>query len=185
MNNLIGTAIIALGAAAGTTGAVQASAAMPAVADALKIAARTEPVFEARIAGVQIYLCTRKSAPAGATYEWQFKSPEGTMIGADGEILGTHSAGPSWEMPDGSKVMGEVLARAPAPAAADIPWLLLKARSVGGPGKLGDVAYIHRLQTEGGVAPAAGCKDGNEGQEARVPYSARYYFYKEVSPYSY
>ncbi len=41
------------------------------------------------------------------------------------------------------------------------------------------VTNIQRVATQGGVAPGTGCDASNAGQEARVPYTADYYFYKK------
>ena len=62
-----------------------------------------------------------------------------------------------------------------APGA--IPWLLLEKAgtaegSIGG-SLLAQTTFIHRVNTEGGVAPA------KIGKRALVPYEADYFFYKE------
>ena len=44
----------------------------------------------------------------------------------------------------------------------------------GGTGTLAEVAYIQRLDTDGGVAPGGSC---DAGATADIPYSADYYFY--------
>ena len=40
------------------------------------------------------------------------------------------------------------------------------------------VTSIQRVNTNGGIAPATGCDDSHAGNEARVAFSADYYFYK-------
>ena len=61
-----------------------------------------------------------------------------------------------------------------------IPWLLLFAKTSDGPGIFADVSYVQRVNTAGGNAPStAGL---NVGDEARVPYTAEYYFYRDTSP---
>ena len=62
--------------------------------------------------------------------------------------------------------------------AGNIPWLLLSATSNGADGKMGGVTSVQRVATKGGVEPKDGCDASKVGQEARVPYSADYYFYK-------
>src|SRR2546430_6151181 len=57
-----------------------------------------------------------------------------------------------------------------------IPWLLLQAVSNEGDGKFSDVTYIQRVNTVGGTAPAT-AGDATH-LEARVPYTAEYYFYR-------
>ena len=119
--------------------------------------------------GVQIY---RWNGTA-----WAFVAPEAALF-ADPcyeEQVGIHYAGPTWESNDGSKVVGTRLA-ACTPNRGAIPWLLLGAASTTGPGKFGRVTYIQRVNTIGGTAPAeAGLFVGDE---ARVPYTTEYYFYR-------
>ena len=63
------------------------------------------------------------------------------------------------------------------PNPDDIPWLLIRALSSEGPGPFGQVTYIQRVNTSGGVAPT---QAGNTvGDEARVPYTTEYYFYRD------
>ena len=64
-----------------------------------------------------------------------------------------------------------------------IPWLLL--RVVGREGRptgsrhLARTAFIQRINTSGGVAPATGCaEDKNIGDKALVSYSTDYLFYR-------
>jgi Protein of unknown function (DUF3455) len=117
--------------------------------------------------GVQIYECRAKKDDAQAT-EWAFVAPEADLFDRK------HYAGPRWEAPDGSKALGSVKARADAPAAGAIPWLLLTTRSDGPDGAFAKVTSIQRVRTVGGVAPASGCTTATIGQGARVPYTADY-----------
>ena len=155
-----------------------ASATVLAPAAAL---AGTEPpatahlVQEVYATGVQIYSCEAgEKGPA-----WVFKSPEADLANAQGQIAGTHFAGPSWKNNDGSLVVGEVVAKENAPKAGDIPWLLLKAKSHEGNGAWSGVAYVRRTATSGGAAPKDGCEAARAGQQLRVPYKATYQFYAE------
>ena len=122
-------------------------------------------VFTAK--GVQIYECRDG--------KWAFVAPEAELFDSRGHVIGKHYAGPLWEaLGDGSKVVGSVKSRADAPVAGAIPWLLLSTKSVGGRGYFADVTSIQRVATTGGVAPAGGCE---AGRQARVPYTADYYFF--------
>jgi hypothetical protein len=125
--------------------------------------------------GVQIYVC--QPAKNDATrFEWSFKAPEATLSTQGGKKIGKHYGGPSWEADDGSKVVGEVVARA-APDPSAIPWLLLSAKSTSGKGVFGNVTSIQRLNTMGGNADSGGCTQAQLGQELRAAYSADYLFY--------
>ena len=119
--------------------------------------------------GAQIYDC---KADAGGHPVWTFREPIASlMIG--GKTVGRHYAGPTWEMADGSLVVGKVVAKAPGPSAADIPWLKLAVSERKGDGLLKDVTTVQRIATEGGT------KDGPcpvEGASAAQPYTADYVF---------
>ena len=58
-----------------------------------------------------------------------------------------------------------------------IPWLLLSATSNSGTGTFAKTTGIQRLFTVSGKAPIEGCDREHVGKEARVSYSAQYYFY--------
>ena len=99
------------------------------------------------------------------------------MFDRDGKVIGRHYAGPTWETNDGSKVVGELKAKADAKDTNAIPWLLLGTKQHEGAGVFSKVTYIHRLDTVGGKAPAQGCDGTSAGKQIRVPYTATYYFY--------
>ena len=92
-----------------------------------------------------------------------------------GKRIGSHYAGPHWESADGSKIVGAVKQRADAPGAGNIPWLLLGTKSVGSEGAFSKVTSIQRVATVGGVAPAGACLQS--GTQARIAYTADYYFF--------
>jgi FtsP/CotA-like multicopper oxidase with cupredoxin domain len=126
--------------------------------------------------GVQIYRC-RAAAEDPKNFSWSFVAPEAALADSEGRAVGKHYAGPTWEANDGSKVVGKVAAKAPSPEAGSIPWLLLSA-TVRQPGPAFDhVAYVQRVSTHGGAAPASGCSAQAADTEARVPYTAEYLFY--------
>src|SRR5260221_5276540 len=134
-----------------------------------------------RATEMQIYECkAAKDVPA--QFSWAVKAPEAELKDLSGKPVGKHYAGPTWEASDGSKVMGEVVAKHDAPNAAAIPWLLLRAKSTSGSGIFSAIASIQRLQTSGGTPRANGCDSSQSGKESRVPYSAIYRFYKAPSP---
>ena len=125
--------------------------------------------------GEQVYRCS--AAPAAHGYAWVLVGPKAVLSDARGAIIGRHYEGPTWEAADGSKVVGQVMAKQPSPTGA-VDWLLLKATRTSGPGRFATVTYIRRLATTGGVAPATGCAADTAGRTASVPYSATYEFYR-------
>lgn len=149
--------------------------AIPAIAQ--NIPAKLAPPREAPLVGkytakgVQIYVCTVK----GGGSEWSFKAPEAELIDAQGKPFAKHYAGPTWEAPDGSKIVGKILASEPAPQTGAIPWLLLSAESSGS-GVLGGARFVQRVNTSGGVGPTGACPLA--GTERRADYTADYIFYK-------
>ncbi|HEX2889309.1 DUF3455 domain-containing protein [Vineibacter terrae] len=122
--------------------------------------------------GAQIYDC---KANDGGKLVWQFREPVATLL-VGGQTAGRHYAGPSWELTDGSVVVGKVSGRAPGATAKDIPLLKLEATSHRGAGKLAGVTTIQRLNTRGGVADGP-CEHANTFLS--VPYSADYAFLKK------
>lgn len=156
------------------------TAARPTVPDALRVPADQVLVVHALARGSQIYVCKAKADDATA-FEWTLEAPEADLFGKDGERIGKHYRGPTWEGLDGSKVTGQLKAKVDAPSADAIPWLLLEAKSNEGSGTLSSVKSIQRVQTRGGKAPAAGCDASTEGTETRVEYTATYDFYAPKS----
>ncbi|HEX3061851.1 MAG TPA: DUF3455 domain-containing protein [Usitatibacter sp.] len=148
----------------------------PGIAPQLRPAGEA-PAFALKAAGVQIYKCS--ASADGYEYKWAFVAPE-AMLSEDGAVVGHHTAGPTWEsIGDGSVVKGSAKARQDG-GAGNIPWLWLPTTSIGKPGRFADVTSVLRVATQGGVEPAGGCDAGRVGLEAKVPYTADYYFYKRV-----
>src|SRR5262245_10166320 len=142
-------------------------------ADELVPAPKGAPLLlEVDADGVQIYACEAKDQG----FAWTFKAPEATLFDKQGRQIGTHFAGPTWKFADGS-VVGEVAARADAPASGAIPWLLLKAKSHEGTGVPANTAFVRRVDTRGGSAPTAGCDAAHKGEQARMRYYALYQFF--------
>jgi hypothetical protein len=141
----------------------------------LRPPANEKVVLAAWATGSQVYECS--SDLATYAWEWRFKGPEAELHDKSGAPLGKHYAGPTWELPDGSKVVGEVRAQAAAADAGAVPLLLLSAKSNSGTGALRAVRSVQRLDTWGGRAPAESCSQGTAGKVVRVPYRATYYFY--------
>jgi Protein of unknown function (DUF3455) len=133
----------------------------------------SELLLEAVADGVQIYACEAK----GSLFEWSFKAPEANLFDMQGRQIGTHFAGPTWKMVDGSAIVGEVIAKADAPERDAIPWLVLRAKAHEGQGILAEAAFIRRTDTKGGVAPTAGCDASHISERVRMRYSAIYQFF--------
>jgi hypothetical protein len=113
--------------------------------------------------GSQVYTCTN-----GA-----YTLLEPSAVLRSGDQLALHTRGPEWvSANDGSAVVAEWVASSPSPGA--VPRLLLHAITNRGTGLFGNVDYIQRLNTIGGVAPTDTC---TAGDQVSVPYQALYRFY--------
>ena len=164
--------------------AAAALAEPPGISAALRAPAGEQPDFMLNARGVQIYVCKQHGTDV-YDYQWAFVAPEATLL-ESGKIVGHHGAGPIWEsVSDHSKVKGTVRERQDG-GAGNIPWLLLAGTPSEGAGRFAGVTSIQRVATRGGAEPAAPCDMSRSGQEARVDYTADYYFYKQkpaqVSP---
>jgi uncharacterized protein DUF3455 len=134
----------------------------------LDVPAGNEVEFHAHGVGVQIYKWNATSST------WVFQAPSAVLFHHEGHVVGIHYAGPTWQSTDGSSVVGTKLGAVTVDPAA-IPWLLLAAKTTTGPGVFSDVTFIQRIETKGGLAPAA--PGTFDGEMALVPYSAEYLFY--------
>ena len=134
-----------------------AQIAPPQVSENLKVPATEVVLLKALGKGRQIYACSSKPGDEGQ-FAWVLDRPQAELIDEKGAVIGKHYKGPVWEAADGSKVGGQVQQRANAPNGNAVPWLLLKATSHEGMGTFAPVTYIQRVDTEGGLAPAAGLR---------------------------
>jgi hypothetical protein len=134
-----------------------------------------ELALQVRAAGFQIYTCAANAD--SPRFEWTLKAPEADLFDTAGDEIGRHYAGPTWELTDGSKVGGKVVARAEAPDHEAIPWLRLDATSNAGTGRLAGVSSIQRVNTVGGAPPSKPCDLAHLNAQVRVPYAATYSFY--------
>jgi hypothetical protein len=132
-----------------------------------------QAAFDATASGVQVYSCEYDDH---RQLGWVLKGPSATLYDDSGQALLTHSAGPTWQAADGSRIVGHVLAQVPSEHARSAPQLLLEAKSVGGGGMLAQVRYVQRVETTGGAMPARACTA--EHQIGSSPYVARYVFLK-------
>jgi hypothetical protein len=147
------------------------AAAQSAIPDA--VAAKGETVvLTVHAEGAQVYDC---KAGDGGKLAWQFREPVATLI-ENGKTVGRHYAGPTWELADGSRVMGKLAGRSAGATPKDIPWLKLDAIEPRGAGALTGVTAIQRVNTRGGQFDGACDKAGDT---FAAPYAADYVFLKK------
>lgn len=146
----------------------------PDVPDAIAAPSGLEPVLFVRASGSQIYTC---SASADGKFSWTLKAPEAELKDRNDKVIGHHSAGPTWELKDGSKVTGKAAAHVDSLDADSIPWLLVNVVSNSGKGQLAKVTAIQRVHTHGGKPGADSCDESHKDTETKSAYTADYYFF--------
>jgi len=168
--------VISFSVAAALTGCGSTMMSAPDVPAAVAVPAGHKPVMTLKGSGLLTYECRAKAGAAGA-YEWAFAGPDAVLQDRSGTQIGKYYGGPTWEHSDGSKVTGKQIAVSPA-NPGNIPLQLVQANPASGPGALAGVTYIQRVNTLGGVAPAAACDAAVLGSRRTVNYSADYVFFK-------
>jgi hypothetical protein len=142
----------------------------------IEVPAGARTILTARGQGVQIYNCT--AIQDGV--KWTLKGPDAKLLDDAGKQIGTHFAGPTWKLNDGSQLMGELVASQPSTDAKSVAWLLLRAKAGSATGSLAGVQFVRRTETHGGVPEASACQSAADaGKSTRVDYSATYTFYAQ------
>ena len=130
--------------------------------DAVKVPAGHRVALETVGVGELTYECRAKAGAADA-HEWVFAGPRADLNSRSGTKLGSYYGPPAtWETSDGSKITGTQVAIAPA-GAGNIPAQLVKANPATGSGAMTGIAYVQRVATRGGVAPATVCDKDSLG----------------------
>jgi hypothetical protein len=130
------------------------------------------PVVTLHAEGAQLYEC---KPAADGQLAWAFREPIAALM-LDGQTVGRHYAGPTWEHMGGSAITGKFLASNPGATTNDIPWLKLEVASRRGKGMLADIDIIQRINTSGGALRGA-CEQA--GALRAIPYSADYVFLRK------
>jgi len=151
-----------------------ASEVAPDVPDAIAVPAGLETVLFVRASGSQIYSC---KAGDDGKYSWTLKAPDAELKDRKDKVIGTHSAGPTWKLKDGSEVTGKAAAHVDSLDPDSVPWLLVNVVTNSGKGSLAKVTAIQRVHTHGGKAPADGCDESHKDAESKSSYTADYYFF--------
>lgn len=128
--------------------------------------------------GVQKYKAREKAGSNPVTYEWGFVAPEADLYDATDAKVGTHFAGPSWQLAGTNALLVGQPYAPPKTASNDlnsIDWLLLMPKTGSAPtGIFQRVTHIQRIATTGGKAPLTPPATATETVD--VPYTAVYRF---------
>ena len=131
-------------------------------------------LLTAHAQGAQIYEC---KAGADGKPSWSFREPIASLF-ENGQTIGRHFRGPTWELVDSSLVTGKVIGDAPGATPQDIPWLKLEVVTRFGTGKLTGATTIQRINTKGGVLQGD-CP--GVGAFFSAPYATDYVFLKKAN----
>jgi len=129
--------------------------------------------------GVQRYKAKPVPNTTPAQFEWSFVAPKADLFDATNKKVGTHSAGPTWQLL--GSTTDSIYAQAFNPAktatldANSIDWLQLMPKTGKTPtGIFANVSYIQRIATKGGKAPLTAPVTATDSVD--VPYTAIYRF---------
>jgi hypothetical protein len=146
----------------------------PDVPDTIAVPAGQEVVLYAHGTGSQIYTC---QSSADGKFAWTLKAPDAELHDRKDKVIGSHFAGPTWKLKDGSEVTGKAAAHVDSLGGESIPWLLVNVVEHAGKGLLTNVTTIQRIRTHGGMPPDDVCDAAHVNTESKSSYSADYYFY--------
>jgi len=130
--------------------------------------------------GVQKYKAKAIPGTIPTQYEWTFVAPKADLFDATNKKIGTHSAGPTWQLlgstTDSIYAQQFTPAKtATSPDANSIDWLQLMPKTGKAPtGLFTNVSYIQRIATKGGKAPLT--PPVNATDTIDVTYTAVYRF---------
>ena len=152
--------------------------------------------LEGHAVGTQNYICLT----SGSGFAWTLFAPQATLFNDDFQQVITHflSGNPleggtpraTWQHSrDTSSVWAAAIASSSDPhfvVPGAIPWLLLQVFGAQdgptGGQRLTRTTFVQRVNTFGGIMPATGCTLATDlGKKVLVPYTADYFFYKDIN----
>lgn len=133
--------------------------------------------------GVQKYKAQPRAGSNPVTYEWVFVAPQAILYDATNGKVGTHSAGPTWQL--SGSTSDSIYAQqfnpvksSPGTDATSIDWLQLMPKNGKTPtGIFANTSYIQRIATQGGKAPLTLPLSASDTKD--VKYTAIYRFTKK------
>ena len=189
----LATVLVVCAASAAPQAAPKNRVERPAVPGNLEVSEEYRPFLVAHAAGTQNYICL----PTTTGVAWTFLGPQATLFDGHLDQVMTHYLSPNPQEPgtaratwrhsrDTSTVWAaavETSSDAAFVAPGAVPWLKLQVVGAQyGPDhgrRLTSTAFIQRVNTAGGVAPATGCASTADiGKRVLVPYTTDYVFYR-------
>lgn len=164
----------------------------PPVPANIQVPSGNTAYFVGHAVGTQDYVCL----PSSTGFKFTLFTPQATLFNDREKQLATHYFSPNpyeagktratWQARDTSTIWGSVEDTSSDPNFVQpgaIAWLRLKVvgaqEGPSGGDTLTETTYVQRLNTTGGVAPPVGCGSAADvGNQAFVPYTADYFFYK-------
>lgn len=142
------------------------------IPDVIKAPAGYTELFMLHATGEQIYQCVLKDN----AYKW-IVYPNAVLMDEQGQKVGKHSKGPTWQYQDGSQIIGKITQKTDEARNKAMPWLLIEVVDHKGAGLLSTVSYVNRVNSQGGLEPTMSCDNNHLGGEKPTAYTADYIFY--------
>jgi hypothetical protein len=183
---------------------------VPPLPDSLQLPAGNAPFLLGKGTGTQNYVCLPSGVDAAGNtvFAWKLFTPVATLFsreGGESKQLVTHFFSPNPDEVNADPLTGQHPIRATWQSSKDssavwartlvatdsvvvnqsaVPWLKLTvvgSQRGKGADALTVTTFIHRVNTTGGLAPAADTCDSLQevGRQAYVPYTADYIFYTD------
>jgi uncharacterized protein DUF3455 len=163
----------------------------PKVPANIEVLPPNKPFLVGHALGTQNYVCL----PSGNEFKFKLFTPQATLFDNGWKQVTTHFFSPdpgdpagtiraTWQhSEDTSTVWGKVVTGDNAtvdPKAIDWLRVTVTTAEAGRKGALARTTFIQRVNTTGGLAPAADCTSAADvGKQAFVPYTADYVFYSD------
>ncbi|MDO5530483.1 DUF3455 domain-containing protein [Sutterella sp.] len=109
-------------------------------------------------------------------FYWKFIRPEGTLTDDAGRRQGVLQPDFGITATDGSGLHAKIIQQGPQENARDLRTAVFAAEA-DSRGKLAGIRFIARRQPSGGM-PLASCTASQRGHYLKVPFRARYIFYR-------
>ena len=138
----------------------------------IKVPDDREPALRLAARGAQVFRCEKQDGGA----VWAFRQPDAELLDETGKVIGRHGANFSFDHADGSRLIATIAAHDEAPKPTDLRWLLLATKSYG-KGAFEGVTHVQRINTVGGMPPAA-CDLSQAGRLLRVDFTSDFVFYR-------